>query len=52
MCGWNVLQNEDGCLSFDEYTENVRKITNKDDPDESIRFLFRIFDIDGTVWWN
>ena len=43
-------QNEDGSLSFDEYTENVRKITNKDDPDESIRFLFRIFDIDGIVW--
>ena len=42
-------RNEDGSLSFDEYTENVRKITNNDDPDESIRFLFRIFDMDGKV---
>ena len=40
-------QNEDGCLSVDEYIENLRRFTNKDNPEESIRFLFKIFDIDG-----
>ena len=40
-------QNEDGCLSVDEYMESLRRFTNKDNPDESIRFLFKIFDIDG-----
>ena len=41
-------QNEDGNISVDEYTETLRRITNKDNLDEAIRFLFKIYDANGT----
>ena len=40
-------QNEDGNISLDEYTEILRRITNRNNLDEAIRFLFKIYDTDG-----
>ena len=39
--------NRDGIVTDEEYNETLKKITDKKNLDEAIKFLFQIIDADG-----
>ena len=40
--------NRDGIVTDEEYNETIKRITDKKNLDEAIKFLFQIYDTDGT----